>query len=106
MSHFAELDENDIVLRVIVIEQEEINSGRWGDPSRWVQTSYNNNFRARFAGIGYTYDRVRDAFIPPKPFESWIFDEETLDWRAPVPHPDDDGNIYSWSEEQQAWLTN
>ena len=70
--------------------------------SIWVQTSYNNNFRKNHAGIGYTYDEDRDAFIPPKPFNSWILNETTCQWEAPVAYPDDD-NRYTWNETNQTW---
>jgi hypothetical protein len=101
MSNFAKL-ENNVVTQVIVAEQDFINSGAVGDSFLWVQTSYNNNFRKNYAGIGYTYDRVRDAFIPPKPFESWVLNEDTCLWIAPVPCPDAD-NKYTWNEEITNW---
>ena len=102
MSHFAKLDNNNIVTEVIVAEQDFINSGSVGDSFRWVQTSYNFNFRKNYAGVGYIYDRVRDAFIPPKPHSSWILNEDTCLWIAPVPYPDDD-NKYTWNEETTSW---
>jgi hypothetical protein len=102
MSHFAKLDNNNIVTEVIVAEQDFINSGSVGDSFRWVQTSYNFNFRKNYAGVGYIYDRVRDAFIPPKPHSSWILNEDTCLWIAPVPYPDDD-NKYTWNEETTNW---
>jgi len=73
----------------------------------WKQTSYNKTFRKNYAGIGYTYDPARDAFIPPKPYPSWVLDEQTCLWNPPVPHPND-GNVYSWNEESGSWtqLTN
>ena len=101
MSHFAKI-ENNIVTEVIVAEQDFINSGAVGDSFLWVQTSYNNNFRKNFAGIGYTYDKTRDAFIPPQPYPSWILNEDTCLWEPPVEYPND-GNIYEWNEETQAW---
>jgi hypothetical protein len=70
--------------------------------SIWVQTSYNNNFRKNHAGIGYTYDEDRDAFIAPKPYASWILNEDTCIWEAPVAYPDDDNN-YTWNETNQTW---
>ena len=70
--------------------------------SIWVQTSYNNNFRKNHAGIGYTYDEDRDAFIPPKNYPSWILNEDTCLWEAPVAYPDDD-NRYTWNETNQTW---
>jgi hypothetical protein len=101
MSHFAKL-ENNVVTQVIVAEQDFINSGQVGDSFLWVQTSYNGNFRKNYAGVGYTYDKARDAFIPPKPFESWVLNEDTCRWDAPTPMPDDDQR-YMWNEDTQAW---
>ena len=102
MSHFAEIDNDNIVQRVIVSEQDFINSGVVGDSFRWVQTSYNNNFRKNYAGKGYTYDKTRDAFIAPKPYPSWILDEDTCKWNAPTAMPDD-GKKYSWDEDTTSW---
>lgn len=113
MSHFAEIDENNVVLRVIVAEQDFIDSGVVGDPARWVQTSYNTRggehilggtpLRKNYAGIGYTYDAERDAFIPPRPeYESWTLNEETCLWEPPVPYPTD-GEFYIWEEALQEW---
>jgi len=102
MSHFAEINSDNIVQRVIVAEQDFINSGAVGDSFNWVQTSYNNNFRKNYAGIGYTYDKIRDAFIPPKHFASWIIDDNTCLWKAPIAKPDD-GKIYDWDEENTEW---
>jgi hypothetical protein len=113
MSHFAEIDENDVVLRVLVIEQDVIDTGLFGDPSKWVQTSYNTYggvhklggtpLRKNYAGIGYKYDRVRDAFIPPRPYPSWILNDDSCLWESPVPYPDDD-NIYTWNEDTISWV--
>ena len=103
MSHFAEIDNNNIVQRVIVAEQDFINSGAVGDSFRWVQTSYNNNFRKNYAGKGYTYDKTRDAFISPQPFPSWLLDEDTCRWDAPTPMPDD-GKMYDWDEDTTSWV--
>lgn len=96
MSHFAKV-ENDIVTQVIVAEQDVIDSGMFG--SGWVQTSYNTYggihknggtpFRKNYAGVGFTYDSIRDAFIPPQPFASWTLNEDTCLWDCPVPYPDD-----------------
>lgn len=112
MSHFAEIDNNGTVLRVIVAEQAFINSGHVGDPKLWIQTSYNTYggrhmlngvpLRKNYAGAGYTYDAVRDAFIPPRPYSSWILDESTCLWVAPVPRPNDDSN-YEWDEQTVSW---
>ena len=102
MAHFAKLN-NNTVTDVIVAEQDFINSGQVGDSFLWVQTSYNNNFRKNYAGIGYTYDKTRDAFIPPKPYPSWTLVEDTCQWTAPVDYPDDNKD-YLWNEETQAWV--
>ena len=102
MSHFAKIDSNNIVTEVIVAEQDFINSGAVGDSFLWIQTSYNGNFRKNYAGIGYTYDKTRDAFIPPKPYPSWTLNEDTCLWEAPVPYPND-GNMYEWNETDQQW---
>jgi len=100
MSHFAKLN-NNIVTEVIVAEQDFINSGAVGDSFLWVQTSYNNNFRKQYAGIGYTYDKVNDVFILPQPFASWTLDA-SFDWQPPIAKPDDD-KMYAWNEDTQAW---
>lgn len=110
MAHFAKV-ENGLVTNVIVIDQETLNTGLWGDPATWIQTSYNTHggqhpegrpLRKNYAGIGYTYDSNRDAFIPPKPYNSWILDEQTCLWSAPTPMPQD-GQLYSWNEETTQW---
>lgn len=112
MSHFAKVEDN-IVTQVIVVEQDVIDTGLFGDPSSWVQTSYNTHggvhanggtpLRKNYAGIGYTYDPTRDAFIPPKPYASWILNEETCLWDAPVAMPDD-GKFYRWDEDTLSWV--
>jgi len=102
MAHFAKLN-NNTVTQVIVAEQDFINSGQVGDSFLWIQTSYNNNFRKNYAGVGFTYDKTRDAFIPPKPYPSWILDEDTCNWEAPVPYPTD-GLTYQWDEETLTWI--
>tara|TARA_R110002073_G_scaffold129747_2_gene276117 strand:+ start:366 stop:689 length:324 start_codon:yes stop_codon:yes gene_type:complete len=102
MSHFAKIDNNNIVEQVIVAEQDFINSGAVGDSFLWVQTSYNGNFRKNYAGVGDTYDKNRDAFIPVKPYPSWTLNETTCQWEAPVAYPDD-GNQYTWNETDQQW---
>jgi hypothetical protein len=102
MSHFAKIDSNNIVTKVIVSEKNFINSGKVGDEFLWVQTSYNNNFRKNYAGVGYTYDKTRDAFIPPQPYSSWLLDEDTCRWDAPTPMPDDSKN-YRWDEDTTSW---
>ena len=111
MSHWAELDENNLVIRVTVGD----NNDPAGDEGyqwlidnlggRWVKTSYNaatNGYRKNFAGEGYSFDEQLDAFIPPKPFASWALNEETCQWAAPVPYPSD-GLVYQWNEELGDW---
>ena len=127
MAHFAQIDENNIVTQVIVIAQEKIDTGHWGDPDNWIQTSYNTRegvhyapssagvpagiadggipLRKNYAGIGYTYDKDRDAFIPPKPYDSWVINEDKCIWEAPVNRPDD-GKIYDWNESELIWELN
>ena len=101
MAHFAKIN-NNTVTQVIVAEKDFINSGKVGDEFLWVQTSYNGNFRKNYAGVGYTYDKDRDAFIPKKPFASWILNEETCQWEAPSAIPDD-GKKYEWNESTTSW---
>ena len=101
MSHFAKIDNNNIVTEVIVAEQDFINSGLVGDSFLWVQTSYNNNFRKQCAGIGYTYDKVNDVFISPEPYASWSLDA-SFDWQPPTAMPDD-GKRYTWNETTTSW---
>jgi len=118
MAHFAELDENNVVLRVIVVsnadtsdvngvEHEEIGvafcKAHYGASTIWKQTSYNGNFRKHYAGIGYSYDQRLDAFIPYQPFPSWVLNEQTCLWDAPVACPDD-GKTYLWDEPTQSWI--
>lgn len=119
MAHFAQIDENGTVLQVIVVPNHKcINDQGQEDEqvgiafcqslipfTNWAQTSYNGNIRKRYAGIGFTLDRSRDAFIPPKPYPSWTLDEGTLDWVSPVPRPDTvtEGFYLEWSEEAQNW---
>jgi len=102
MAHFAKIDSNNKVTEVIVAEQNFINSGAVGDSFLWVQTSYNKNFRKNFASIGGTYDKTRDAFIPPKPYASWVLVEDTCQWKAPTAYPDD-GKVYEWNEDTTSW---
>jgi hypothetical protein len=107
MAHFAELDENNVVTRVIVTDNNDPNGDegyQWlidNLGGTWIQTSYNKNFRKNFAGLGYTYDSTLDAFIPPKPFESWVLDEVTCTWQAPVQSP---GDMIIWDEESGSWI--
>ena len=112
MSHFAHINENNIVDAVIVAEQDYIDS--LPDAANWIQTSYNTRegqhpenrpLRKNYAGIGYTYDSTRDAFIPPKPYPSWILNEATCTWYSAVPYPEDYMNDpYIWNEELQEWV--
>ena len=102
MAHFAKIDSNSIVTDVIASEKNFINSGLVGDEFLWVQTSYNDNFRKNFAGIGCTYDLTRDAFIPVQPYPSWTLVEDTCQWTAPVSYPDD-GKEYEWDEATTNW---
>lgn len=108
MAHFAEVDENNIVIRVLVVPDEEENRGQeyLADDLKlggtWIQTSYNKKIRKNYAGIGMSYDPERDAFIPIQPYPSWTLDENTCGWFAPVPYPIDD-NIYKWNEELLEW---
>ena len=94
MSHFAKIDTNNIVTEVIVSEKDFINSGLVGDEFLWVQTSYSDSFRKNFARIGSTYDKTRDAFIPPKPYPSWTLVEDTCQWKPPIDNPSDVKNYY------------
>lgn len=110
MAHYAFLDENNVVTEVIVgIDETELIEGL--DPETWYgnfrgqvckRTSYNSSMRKNYAGVGFTYDATLDAFIPPKPFDSWILDEETCIWNAPMPYPAD-GFTYFWNELELAW---
>jgi len=111
MSHYAKV-ENGIVTQVIVAEEDFIQTGALGDPANWIQTSYNTHggqhpenrpLRKNYAGIGYTYDSQRDAFIPPQPYPSWILNEETCLWSAPTEMPTDE-KIYRWDEPTLAWV--
>jgi len=114
MAHFAKL-ENNIVTQVIVVANQDIldENGQESEQKgidfcsnllggTWIQTSYNSRIRKNYAGIGYTYDENLDAFIPVKPFNSWLLDESTAQWKAPVDMPTD-GKRYSWNEESKSW---
>jgi hypothetical protein len=113
MAHFAQIDANNIVTQVLVIEQDVVNTGLFGEPSSFVQTSYNTHggvhtlggtpLRKNYAGIGYTYDASRDAFIPPKPYNSWVLNETTCLWDAPIAMPTDE-KMYSWDENTVNWV--
>jgi hypothetical protein len=108
MAHFAEINNENIVVRVLVTDNNDPNGDegyQWLVKSLggiWIQTSYNGNIRKNYAGVGFTYDSERDAFIPPKPFPSWQLIEETCQWEAPVPYPTD-GFSYFWNESEVAW---
>lgn len=117
MSHFAKV-ENGIVTQVIVADQDFINSGIVGDYSIWKQTSYNTRgnihygpdgqpdggvpLRANYATIGCIYDEAHDVFYPPKMYNSWVINESTWTWEAPIPEPDD-GKLHVWNEETISW---
>lgn len=114
MAHFAQL-ENNVVKQVIVVSNQDILDEQGQESEEkgiafcsnllggtWKQTSYNGKIRKNYAGIGYTYDEGRDAFIPPKPYNSWLLDETTCQWKAPVDYPTD-GKRYSWNEATTSW---
>ena len=101
MSHFVKIDSTNTVTEGIVAEQDFINSGLVGDSFLWIQTSYNNNFRKQYAGVGYTYDKANDVFISPKPYPSWALDA-SFDWQPPTAMPDDDKD-YTWNEDTTTW---
>jgi hypothetical protein len=112
MAHYALLDENNIVTEVITGRDEWEVVGQIKDWERYYgairgqeckRTSYNGNIRKNFAGVGYTYDEDRDAFIPLRPYDSWVLDEETCQWEAPIPYPED-GVMYEWDEEATDWV--
>ena len=116
MAHFAELDDNNIVKQVIVVHNNELldESGNESEQKgidfcnnlfggRWIQTSYNGSIRKNFAGQGYFYDSVRDAFINPQPYQSWILNEDICRWEPPMPYPMEDNIIYYWNEETLSW---
>lgn len=116
MAHFAQLDNQNTVLQVIVIHNNELlDNGVESEAkgiafcqslfpnTRWAQTSYNGNIRKNYAGVGFLYDPIRDAFIPPKPYPSWVLDEATCRWGAPIPYPTD-GERYVWDEATQTWV--
>jgi Ni,Fe-hydrogenase I large subunit len=120
MAHFAELDESNVVTRVIVVHNNELKGANGVEYEEkgidfceslyghrnWAQTSYNNNFKKQFAGVGYTYDSDKDVFIEPSPHPSWTLNE-SLDWVAPVEKPDESGLVenqyYAWYEDSQTW---
>lgn len=111
MAHFAKLGVGNIIERVEVVSNDiatdeqtgvDFLNNLYGTRDTWKQTSYNGNIRKNFAGIGFSYDQTRDAFIPPKPFDSWTLDEDTCLWEAPVAYPDD-GQNYEWNESTKQW---
>jgi len=117
MAHFAELDENNMVVQVIVVNNSELIDSNGNEQEllgtkfceslmggRWIQTSYNSSFRKNFAGIGYFYDSESDAFIPPKPYPSWILDSETFSWNAPTSSIDN-GMAQKWDEDTKSWVS-
>jgi hypothetical protein len=112
MAHYAQLDENNMVIDINVIDndqEEELGEAGivewllsvWGGTD-WKKTSYNGNIRKNYAGIGFTFDVERDAFIPPQPYSSWTLNEDTCQWESPVPMPDDDKD-YRWNESTVSW---
>jgi len=111
MAHFAQLNPENIVEQVVVVHNDDAPDEATGivflnnlfGAATWVQTSYNAKIRKNYAGVGYTYDSQRDAFIPPKPFLSWILEEETCRWVAPVAYPTD-GKLYNWNEFTLTWI--
>ena len=121
MAHFAELDSNNVVKQVIVVSNPDTSTAQGEEKESigiafcerllggtWVKTSYNAKIRKNYAGIGYTYDKDRDAFIPPKPYASWVLNESTCLWNAPVAMPSDVGQgdppkRYTWNEETIGW---
>ena len=115
MAHFAKIDENNIVTQVVVVENKDTADASGVEKEHigaahlekilggtWKQTSYNGNFRKNYAGMGYSFDEQRNAFIPPKPFNSWVLVEETCQWKAPVDMPND-GQMYTWDEDSTSW---
>lgn len=116
MAHFAELDDQNVVVRVVVVSNAELLDRHGAEQEslgvrfcqqlfggRWVQASYNASIRKNFAVSGFLYDADRDAFIPPQPYASWLLDEDTCRWKAPIPMPDD-GKNYAWDEPTTSWI--
>ena len=121
MAHFAELDQDNTVVQVIVVSNDSINNlpfpesepvgiafcqSLLGAETLWAQTSYNANFRYNYAGIGYTFDPTpvpNGAFIPPKPYPSWLLNTNTFQWEPPIPYPTDCG-VYKWDEATRSWV--
>ena len=118
MAHFARIDENGVVQQVVVVDNKDTADASGVEKEHigaahlekilggvWKQTSYNGNMRKNYAGIGYTYDAARDAFIPVKPYPSWVLDENTCQWQAPITMPTD-GQMYAWDEATTSWVAN
>jgi hypothetical protein len=117
MAHFAELDNNNVVTRVVVIANKDVADANGNEVEsigvafcqnlfgggNWKQTSYNANFRKNYAGIGFTYDANIDAFVPKKPFPSWVLDTNRAVWVAPTPVPND-GKYWQWDESTLSWV--
>jgi len=116
MAHFAKIDQFGYVAQVIVVDNKDTSDAGGVEKESigaafcerlfggtWKQTSYNGNFRKNYAGIGYKYDADRDAFVPPKPYASWLLDDFTCQWKAPTPMPTD-GKKYSWDEATTSWV--
>ena len=107
MAHFAQIDEMGYVLQVLVVDNslehrgEDFLANELGLGGRWIQTSYNGNFRKQYAGVGFWYDDFHDVFISPKPFPSWILDPITWDWEAPIERPND---LCYWDEDTLSWI--
>ena len=117
MAHFAQLNGTYVVIQVIVVNNDTIDNlpfpesesvgiafcqSLFGSTTDWKQTSYNANFRKNYAGIGFTYDTILDAFIAPQPYPSWLLNTTTCQWQAPVSYPTD-GKIYIWDEATVSW---
>lgn len=116
MAHYAKISDQNIVEQVIVVSNEdELKDGAeceeqgiafcqslFGKNTKWKKTSYNGKIRGNYAGIGYTYDPIKDAFISPKPYDSWVLNDN-IQWSPPIPYPDD-GKMYAWKEETQSWF--
>ena len=112
MAHFCKLGVGNIVERVEVVSNDIATTEQagvdflntlYGTRDVWKQTSYNGNFRKNYAGKGYFYDQEKDAFIPPKPYDSWTLNETTCIWEAPIPYPDEKGKLYNWNEDNKSW---
>jgi hypothetical protein len=116
MAHFAQLDENNVVLQVIVVHNNDCKDADGNESEvvgqtfcsnllggTWKQTSYNGTIRKNYAGVGYTFDATRDAFIAPRVFPSWTLNESTCRWESPVPYPED-GKSYTWDEDLTNWV--